>query len=835
MALQHVSYAMDYRRGPFCPLLFNIYMKPLGEVIRKCGLRNHPYADDTQLYLSFSTNPGEEVAVLNRSIIKNYQHILALVFAITEIKKDPALIPNMTRGFHMNEHYDLVKIMHENNHHLLSSRTGLIPNYKCDKQGQLVSVMEDFDSKSSSEAAALMGIFKVPEIMHPLRNAQFNNSAGEEVSLKEKDKRYEILNWNRSPNGTFYPVKIGWVDHDALPSQDFSVNSAAIVRAMKTMPHASFSVAFLARKLPESFNEATFITFSMLVLCTCLFPTKGSRQLTSFSSSILSPQQPCEMASTIETGLQENAVVFGEKEHPKTPVPDVKMEKTSMATAYFPLVHRELKKTCKILLLLIVSSQKQSNNMVSTIKAGPQDNNVAFGEKDAPQETSPRGQDGEDFHGHRVLPLGAQGDHCLEEMFAMFITLNMQPNPVPLEMQQQPDEALILRSFSRVDLEEKETSNSSEYNGVMHLSAEAKKFLVLVLIDAEAKSHVGKEKWILIELSDGEHQSQDMLLGYCLPGFVHGDKKEFPSFFRIDPDEMGQYVGLIQLLLHFHWSWIGLYACTDESGETFIHELTPMLKEKNICVAFTAIHNPLNPKNLLQTPSGSLPFFQFEPQVMILFGDTLLIGSMASIPDTKRKCTGKEKIMDVSPALFQMSMYSQSYSIYNAVYFVAHALHDLPSSGPWHGVITASLRSIRFKNSAGKEVSFTERRKMYEILNWIHFPSGSFHPVPVGRVDSKTLSGQYFSIQEEVIVWITKSGWKGAFLKQGNLIGNTGSDADRCIPCPEDQHPNMNQDWCIPKNIHFLSYHETLGLILVGLALFLFLITDLVLATFIKH
>ncbi|KAF7234602.1 Vomeronasal type-2 receptor 26, partial [Varanus komodoensis] len=290
-------------------------------------------------------------------------------------------------------------------------------------------------------------------------------------------------------------------------------------------------------------------------------------------------------------------------------------------------------------------------------------------------------------------------------------------------------------------------------------------------------------------------------LGYGLPGFVYGDKREFPSFFRIDPDEITQYAGLIQLLLHFRWNWIGLYACTDESGEKFIHTLTPMLKKKDICIAFIEIYEPLNPKNLLQTPN--------------------------------RKCTGKEKIINVPPVIFQTRMYSQSYSIYNAIYSVAHALHGLSPSVPQSGVmreqkgllniqIMASLKSIRFNNSAGEEVSLTEHRKTYDILNWIHFPNGSFYPVPVGQVDSKALLGQDFTIREQTVIWATKKYF-------------CVPDADRCIPCPEDQHPNMNQDRCIPKKIHFLSYDETMGLILVCLALFLFLITALVLATFIKH
>uniref|UniRef100_A0A670I451 Reverse transcriptase domain-containing protein n=1 Tax=Podarcis muralis TaxID=64176 RepID=A0A670I451_PODMU len=39
------------------PMLFNIYMKPLGEIIRRFGLGVHQYADDTQLYLSFKSEP----------------------------------------------------------------------------------------------------------------------------------------------------------------------------------------------------------------------------------------------------------------------------------------------------------------------------------------------------------------------------------------------------------------------------------------------------------------------------------------------------------------------------------------------------------------------------------------------------------------------------------------------------------------------------------------------------------------------------------------------------------------------------------------------------------
>uniref|UniRef100_A0A803TMK0 Reverse transcriptase domain-containing protein n=1 Tax=Anolis carolinensis TaxID=28377 RepID=A0A803TMK0_ANOCA len=50
------------------PMLFNIYMKPLGEIIRSFWVRCHLYADDVQLCNSFPSVTKEAVQVLNRCL-----------------------------------------------------------------------------------------------------------------------------------------------------------------------------------------------------------------------------------------------------------------------------------------------------------------------------------------------------------------------------------------------------------------------------------------------------------------------------------------------------------------------------------------------------------------------------------------------------------------------------------------------------------------------------------------------------------------------------------------------------------------------------------------------
>ncbi|KAK9397723.1 type-2 vomeronasal receptor [Crotalus adamanteus] len=66
---------------------------------------------------------------------------------------------------------------------------------------------------------------------------------------------------------------------------------------------------------------------------------------------------------------------------------------------------------------------------------------------------------------------------------------------------------------------------------------------------------------------------------------VLSDKRQFPSFFSMAPNEHVQYEGTVHLLKHFGWNWIGLLISDNESGEGFLQNLQPKLLKNDICIA----------------------------------------------------------------------------------------------------------------------------------------------------------------------------------------------------------------------------------------------------------
>ncbi|KAG8127059.1 hypothetical protein E2320_022152, partial [Naja naja] len=249
--------------------------------------------------------------------------------------------------------------------------------------------------------------------------------------------------------------------------------------------------------------------------------------------------------------------------------------------------------------------------------------------------------------------------------------------------------------------------------------------------------------------------------------FSQGERRVYPSFFRIDPKESPQYKGLIQLLLHFQWNWVGLMAPEDERGEHFISTLTPMLQEKDICLVFSE-----SKKLVLNFETWS------KTEVILLFGDY------------DCSCT-------VQTFLF-LHEKSTNTTFNNVWILTSHWKLSVEESKDTLLFLKAFHGVLHFRDHIGDVSEFSRFLLSLDPLNpegdvflptWWEYQKGNRHMTIVGGIMCMVATQE--------------------LLRQILLI----SDAAHCEPCPEDQFPDKDKDQCIAKKVHFLAYQETLGYI----------------------
>ncbi|XP_013920590.1 PREDICTED: uncharacterized protein LOC106547849 [Thamnophis sirtalis] len=97
-----------------------------------------------------------------------------------------------------------------------------------------------------------------------------------------------------------------------------------------------------------------------------------------------------------------------------------------------------------------------------------------------------------------------------------------------------------------------------------------KKDNLLVFLDAAYRD-------ISIQMSTSIGTYKVPQISYATASVALSDKREFPFFHRMIPKEGIQYPGIVQLLTHFGWILIGLFASDTEEGENFMRTFTPML------------------------------------------------------------------------------------------------------------------------------------------------------------------------------------------------------------------------------------------------------------------
>ncbi|XP_060110726.1 extracellular calcium-sensing receptor-like [Heteronotia binoei] len=163
----------------------------------------------------------------------------------------------------------------------------------------------------------------------------------------------------------------------------------------------------------------------------------------------------------------------------------------------------------------------------------------------------------------------------------------------------------------------------------------------------------------------------------------------------------------------------------------------------------------------------------------------------------EKVCTGEEKLETVPESVFELSMTGHSYSIYNAVYAVVHALDAMHLSHMKHEprVLLNQLWQMPPLSICNDKCSPGYGRREREGKPFCCYDC---LPCPLGKISNQ-------------------------------------KDTDECFQCPEGHYPSQEQKLCLPKVISFLSYEEPLGFSLSILALSFSFITALVLGIFIKN
>ncbi|XP_068574377.1 extracellular calcium-sensing receptor-like [Cebidichthys violaceus] len=238
-------------------------------------------------------------------------------------------------------------------------------------------------------------------------------------------------------------------------------------------------------------------------------------------------------------------------------------------------------------------------------------------------------------------------------------------------------------------------------------------------------------------------------------------------------------------------------------------------------------------------------------------------------------CSGTESLEGVQNHFTDVSQLRVTYNVYLAVYAAAHAVHSLLSCpdrqsssrnnssscfSPKHiepKELLQHLNKVNFTTPQGEMFYFQEgdTPAKYDLVNWQETPEGSLKLVLIGRVDGFDLH-----LNESAIQWSTGSnqvptsvcsesctpGTRKANRKgepvccfdciqcaEGEISNQT--DSLHCERCPSEFWSNAKQTACIPRQLDFLSFNETLGITLTTAAVSGAVVTTAVFVVFLYY
>ncbi|XP_046907848.1 extracellular calcium-sensing receptor-like [Hypomesus transpacificus] len=263
-----------------------------------------------------------------------------------------------------------------------------------------------------------------------------------------------------------------------------------------------------------------------------------------------------------------------------------------------------------------------------------------------------------------------------------------------------------------------------------------------------------------------------------------------------------------------------------------------------------------------------------------VFGCSLSQGESGGHGSIVPPCSGKENLGNVRNIYSDVSQLRISYNVYKAVYAIAHALHDLRGCEAGRGPLPLQacldahnfqpwqllhyLKQVDYTNAFNEETKFDENGDpvaMYDLVSWQERADGQVDFVTVGRFDQTiSVARRKLQIQETDIVWSSNQTTAPLSVCSSSCLPGTRkaikpnlpvccfdcvvctageisneTDAIDCVRCLPEFWSNPDRTACIPRQLDFLSYSDTMGVTLLALALTGSFCTTLVLLIFACH
>uniref|UniRef100_A0A668VL73 G-protein coupled receptors family 3 profile domain-containing protein n=1 Tax=Oreochromis aureus TaxID=47969 RepID=A0A668VL73_OREAU len=231
---------------------------------------------------------------------------------------------------------------------------------------------------------------------------------------------------------------------------------------------------------------------------------------------------------------------------------------------------------------------------------------------------------------------------------------------------------------------------------------------------------------------------------------------------------------------------------------------------------------------------------------------------------------GSEDLRNTDSSYSDVSQVRISYNVYKAVYAIAHALHNFlncDSAGPSGGLCEKHssfsngqflhhLKMVNFTNQFDEKVYFDSNGEpvpLYDIINWQKDSKDEIRFIKVGTYDGSAPQREQLQIIKNSIVWTkgqlqvpvsqcsapcppgsrqaTRQGEpKCCFdclpCADGEISNKTGST--ECTKCPEYFWSDKDKVKCVAGEEEFLSFYDTMGIVLVALTLLGFILTSII-------